>query len=222
MSMRKKLQESIMSTPDLPTGFTELEYLECNGSQWSSLGKCPTYIGARAMLTYNNLGNRFLLSTTSGEFIFLRCANGVTATEVGMWGTVNHKGPQVWPLKEVMLRKIEIFQNWKMDGNALLKDPYSDWTYIRNNGFPSQLEQVDKNLWLFTYNGGSYNFIGKIYYITISQHEDIYMDLVPVLDTAGIPCMFDKISRQCFYNSGTGTFGYKIKATGETVAPKST
>ena len=208
-----------MSTPDLPTGFTECEYLECNGTQWSLLGKCPTYIGARAMLTYNELSNRFLLSTITGEFIFLRCVQ-TTDTTVGMWGTVNHVGPHVWPPKEVVLRKVEIFQNWKMDGNALLKDPYSDWVYdYSKNVFTSQLEEVDKNLWLFTYNGGAYNFRGKVYYITISQREDIYMDLIPVLDAAGVPCMFDKISRQCFRNLGTGTFGYKIKATGEVVAP---
>lgn len=210
-----------MSTPDLPTGFTECEYLETSGTQWTSLGNCPTYIGARAMLTYNDLWNRFLLSTGAGEFIFLRCVQ-TTDTTVGMWGQINHTGPHVWPLKEVVLRKIEIFQNWKMDGNALLKDPYSDWTYIRNNAFPSQLEQVDKNLWLFTHNGGMYNFMGKIYYVTISQREDIYMDLIPVLDADGIPCMYDKISRTCFYNKGKGAFGYKIKNSDIVVAPKST
>ena len=168
-------------------------------------------LSARAMLTYNDLNNRFLLSTTTGEFIFLRCVQ-TTDTTVGMWGTVNHVGPHVWPPKEVVLRKVEIFQNWKMDGNALLKDPDSDWTYdYYKNVFTSQLEQVDKNLWLFTYNGNSYYFIGKIYYITISQRENIYMDLVPVLDAAGTPCMYDKVTRQCFYNKGTGTFGYRIK-----------
>lgn len=31
--------------------------------------------------------------------------------------------------------------------------------------------------------------------------------------------MYDKISRQCFYNAGTGTFGYRIKNSGETIAP---
>lgn len=31
--------------------------------------------------------------------------------------------------------------------------------------------------------------------------------------------MYDKISKQCFYNAGTGTFGYRIKTSGETVAP---
>lgn len=204
---------------DIEDLLTELEYLESSGTQWASLGKCPTYIGARAMLTCHNFANRFSLATASNEFAFFRCTGTLTETTVSMLGAVNNAQQTVWPLKEVVSRKIEIFQNWKMDGNALLKDPYSDWTYRHNNVFPSQLEQVDKNLWLFTFNGGSYNFIGKIYYVTISQREDIYMDLVPVLDANGTPCMFDKISRQCFYNKGTGTFGYRIKATGEESAP---
>lgn len=33
--------------------------------------------------------------------------------------------------------------------------------------------------------------------------------------------MFDKISKTCFYNSGSGTFGYRIKTTGATSAPMS-
>ena len=35
-------------------------------------------------------------------------------------------------------------------------------------------------------------------------------------------CHNQHISSKCFYNKGKGTFGYKIKATGEVVAPKST
>ncbi len=33
--------------------------------------------------------------------------------------------------------------------------------------------------------------------------------------------MYDKVSRTCFYNAGSGSFGYRIKRTGETVAPMS-
>ncbi len=33
--------------------------------------------------------------------------------------------------------------------------------------------------------------------------------------------MFDRVSKQFFENIGTGTFGYRIKRTGETSAPMS-
>lgn len=37
---------------------------------------------------------------------------------------------------------------------------------------------------------------------------DVYYDLIPCLDDNGRPCMFDRVSRKSFYNSGTGEFLY--------------
>ena len=34
------------------------------------------------------------------------------------------------------------------------------------------------------------------------------IDLIPVLDKNNIPCMFDKVTKQFFYNQGTGQFLY--------------
>lgn len=47
-------------------------------------------------------------------------------------------------------------------------------------------------------------------------------DLIPVLDEEGTPCMWDTVSHQKLPNVGTGTFGYRIKATGEVVEPNAT
>lgn len=62
---------------------------------------------------------------------------------------------------------------------------------------------------------------GKIFSTQISKDSTIKMYLVPVLDENGTPCMFDKVSRKCFYNTGKGTFGYRIKRTDEKVSPMS-
>ena len=43
---------------------------------------------------------------------------------------------------------------------------------------------------------------------------NVVLDLVPVLDAEGTPCMYDKVSKLRFYNSGTGTFGYALKGQG--------
>ena len=221
--MRKKLQEAIASTPDLPSGFTELEYLECNGSQWSSLGTYPAYMGACAEVAYTGLWNNFIIGTANGNFEFFRPVGPETSDgSFGFLGAVASKSSTMWPRKDVVKNKVEVFQNWKMDGKGIFKDPYSDYAIVYNNVFTAQLENAGGKMWLFSYNGRNYNFYGRLYELQISTGEDIYMDLIPVLDADGIPCMFDKISRQCFRNLGKGTFGYKIKATGEVVAPKST
>ena len=60
--------------------------------------------------------------------------------------------------------------------------------------------------------------IGKLFAARITEGKQQVRDLVPVLDENGTPCLFDKVSPQCFYNTGKGTLGYRIKRTGETVA----
>jgi hypothetical protein len=73
----------------------------------------------------------------------------------------------------------------------------------------------------FTNGNFSASSVIRLFTAKITQGATVIHDLVPVLDDTGTPCMYDKVSKQCFYNKGTGSFGYRIKRTGETVAPMS-
>ncbi len=44
-----------------------------------------------------------------------------------------------------------------------------------------------------------YNFI-------ISNDNTVLFNGIPVLDPDGVPCMYDRVTDTCFYNSGTGDF----------------
>lgn len=47
----------------------------------------------------------------------------------------------------------------------------------------------------------------KVFSFTIFNDSDLAdVDLIPILDNTGEPCMFDFVTRKPFYNSGTGTF----------------
>jgi len=46
----------------------------------------------------------------------------------------------------------------------------------------------------------------RIYAFSIKVNEVFVRDLVPVLDQDSVPCLFDKVSGECFYNAGTGQF----------------
>ena len=46
----------------------------------------------------------------------------------------------------------------------------------------------------------------KLKYFKLWQDDTLVRDMIPVLDYNGIPCMYDKISQQFFYNQGTGNF----------------
>ena len=37
--------------------------------------------------------------------------------------------------------------------------------------------------------------------------------MIPCLDENGVPCMYDTISKQTFYNQGTGEFKWSINPT---------
>lgn len=51
-----------------------------------------------------------------------------------------------------------------------------------------------------------------IYYWKIyDTNNNLVQHLVPILDSNNVPCMYDKVSQQFFYNQGTGEFSYGIE-----------
>lgn len=48
----------------------------------------------------------------------------------------------------------------------------------------------------------------KLYSWKYCRNGVLAQDLIPVLDRSGVPCMFDTVTKNRFYNAGTGTFDY--------------
>ncbi len=46
----------------------------------------------------------------------------------------------------------------------------------------------------------------KIYYFKLYKEGVLVRDFVPALDHNNVPCMYDNVTRQFFYNGGTGEF----------------
>ena len=59
------------------------------------------------------------------------------------------------------------------------------------------------------YNGYSGNKV-KIYYFKIFKNNELVFDGIPALDENNKPCMYDTVSKQTFYNKGTGEFLYAV------------
>ena len=67
------------------------------------------------------------------------------------------------------------------------------------------------SLYLFAYNnkgnaGQKSNC--RLGIVKFTKNGDIIKELVPALDSSGRPCMYDTVSKQAFYNQGTGEFLY--------------
>ena len=62
--------------------------------------------------------------------------------------------------------------------------------------------------WLTSSTTSSCSTIKIHYFKMWNENNELVFDGIPVLDNEETPCMYDKVSRQYFYNQGTGTFGY--------------
>ena len=54
--------------------------------------------------------------------------------------------------------------------------------------------------------------VAKYYSFSMSEDGELLLDFVPCVDETGAPCMFDVVSKQAFYNFGSGDFLYPTDA----------
>ena len=50
----------------------------------------------------------------------------------------------------------------------------------------------------------------RLYSIYIYDNDILMHNFVPCLDENGTPCLYDLLTKQTFYNQGTGNFLYQI------------
>lgn len=209
---------SIETEYNLPYGFTELEYLESAGIQYIDTGE-------------------FLDSEWS---VTVTAANTAPNNDAGANGVFGHSYSAPNRFAFSLYPELSTHRMVAWIGLGDFGDSYLDWgvdssvfhTYSLNksmltfDGSPvldiltEPFTNTTYTSFLFDVNKDSHNgFIGRISSAILYQGNSKKRDFRPALDAEGTPCMFDWVSRTCFYNEGLGTFGYKVKRTGEEVAP---
>lgn len=200
-----------VSNGDLPYGLTEVEYLESTGTQWIDTEYKPNP------------------ATTKIDCAFCGLSNGSTqmfgVRTVASSSSENNTNICFGPVGN----KIYIRGDWIRQNSNLVTDiepeeyvhltAHNQTVSINGTEYSSTLEKsdtyLDYNFCLFACStAGTVQFYNKIrqYYFKIYDNGVLVRDFVPVLDESNVPCMYDKVSKQCFYNKGTGTFtaGRKI------------
>ena len=66
------------------------------------------------------------------------------------------------------------------------------------------------DLLLLCVNYGYY-FLGKVYELNFFIDDQLVSNFIPALDNNGVPCLYDTVSGETFYNAGTGDFIYQLK-----------
>lgn len=195
-SFRRRLMMSIKKS-ELPRGYTELEYLESTGTQYIqiySINEKDTYeLESNINFTIRNsrqaFGNvqaRYLEINVNGYY---GMGGGITSNAKATSGFDNIK-------LKIMSNKSQII----LDNNVI-----AERTPINLRFNKIYLFGLEPRIY------GNLNCKMRMKTTILKHNNNVVRNLIPCLDNNNEPCMYDTISKQAFYNQGTGEFLYKEK-----------
>ena len=217
--------------PGLPVGFTELEYLESSGTQWINT---RLYLHGNSRVEFEAMP----LKRQYTNFFFDTRRNTVST---GMFGlTYGYNGAHSNTMRIVygdQYRYIDRFKDgssgvlalgekysFLIDRGLTYKNGSPVSRYLESTGIQEQSFTSTLPCYLFASegNGSVAKFIMRMYSFSVKENDELLLKLIPALRNAdGVPGMWDTVSRRFYANAGSGSFGYRIKRTGETFAPMS-
>lgn len=206
--MKRRLMAFEKSGGGLPSSYTAVDYLQSTGTQWIEMGVAPnqntkavlkikinvftsrgaSLIGSRTNINSDDQFTTYLDDYGGARFLFRMDGQPKTTSWTGL--TTNK-------IYIVTLSGTEMKAELE-DGTAVFSKTFSV------PDFTSTLTMA-----LFRSKGvsGDY-FRGRIYSCKHYSGDELIQDFQPCLDTNGVPCMFDFVSRKPFYNVGTGSFAW--------------
>ena len=204
---RRRLMMLRKSEGDLPKGYTKLNYLEKDSNtQYINTGIIPqpewTYefdferIGKFSYLCGSDLA--YDKGAFNISIDLKNCREGLRTVNFGTFFKDSKIIPQI---NERMI--ITKTPNQFIIGSKIFNIPigtvkaeYPLVIFTTNRDGQPQIAEA----WVQQY---------RLYRFTIKKaNDELIMNLLPCLDKNGKPCMFDTVSKQPFYNQGTGEFLY--------------
>lgn len=204
------IQEDAGSIELLPSGYTQLEYLESDGSQVIQTGLLARSYNTRFKIRFNDLRTsdtpRMVAfgfwSNKSRECCYV-CADdesGYLQIQMNQYGRV---------------RKID--RNYTLDckksKGSIPKVVYNgqEVAYLNYNSELALTNDYQNPISLFGFtvsDKATPAFIGQLFYFELYVDDVKIGHLIPCLDGTGTPCMYDIVRHTPYYNDGSGDFTY--------------
>lgn len=205
LEMKKKALLSGVCTGQtslLPSGYRQIEYIESTGTQWIDTGVKATYYTGFCIdfITYDSIstiGNKVVFGAKEGPAYSLS-----TYSPEGKKGTFTlgyvAKSANMTPERQTISLRSGVLTdplgNESKFSTITIAHQYSIPIFAyRNNGAISSMSSV------------------RLFSMQFYQGEELIRDFIPCLDHQNTPCLYDTVSKQTFYNQGTGEFLYKEK-----------
>ena len=181
----------------LPAGYQEVEYIESTGTQYIDTNvNCSSEF---SILIENSF------TTLDGVQLF----GAYQSPKRTHYGVVNHN--LYMPTVENRQTLEHIFN---IDTNKhqyyLSSKLYKFDDKVVANGNFEFTDEINFYLFSRNVNGISSNYCNsKLYSVKIWISNTLVRDYVPVIDSSGIPCLYDKVEDKFYYNEGSGEFLYE-------------
>lgn len=195
---------------DIPSNFTEVEYLESSGTQYIDTGVLPVNdMEFECKFTFTSLVNTNLtiVGSRDGE---KRCQpigvyNNKWSASIG--GSYDANGTAVsantpYIIKSTITNGQTITTN--VNGSQAS-------TCTSTTGLPSQELYIFARNFYGNPDPADSKVNGRLYLLKIKANGGLVRDFVPCLDNNNIPCLYDKVEGKAYYNAGTGSFTYGRK-----------
>ena len=183
----------VINEEGLPNNYRTCEYMESTGTQYIDLDIKSKLSHAYELIVGDNSS---VDSDAAGHFF----GSGVTGIRYPSTGGIRMGfGNGNWLTTNVnVLSKNTIYLSKDKATFNSANVPYGKGVVI------------NEILYLFATSNNQYGKI-KIYSLKIYNDDSIIMELIPALDNNNVPCLYDTVSGETFYNAGTGDFIYQLK-----------
>lgn len=197
MNRRRLIWQKAQEQSGLPEGYTAVNYLQSSGTQYIDTGRKLTQ-DSDITIDFMIVGEKNRSAGIFGSRESSRKNNLALSQDGGSnyFAGDFSKYPEYRFTMVLTLERIKIQMNktgvWV---NDILQ---KSWSNVANFETPTNglIFDVGNNNW--TGNKA----IMRLYSYTDGSAQQ----LVPCLDTSGIPCLYDLISKTAFYNQGSGSF----------------
>ena len=207
MSNFRRLLQASQQEPS----YTELEYIECTGTQYIDTGIVANSDTTSFELDYNLLAK-------SNTYYYGVIGARVNSNDGRLYATTISNKPgadSYWGRGSVdYLFNVKNSATLVGDNIITYNRVASKTYYINSTSIINITESFSTGTTLslgaiHRQNDNSYIYpaVGlRIKRFKLWENGELVLDLVPAKDTSNVICMFDLISRKYFYNAGTGVF----------------
>ena len=190
----------------LPYGYTELEYIESTGTQYIDINytiqnlpiAVETNFQLTSILDQNLFGTSYSYGGQSEKNVYF-----VPYISKNKFKFDNFELEQAYIEKWYNVSFIQSSSNLSNMEIKLNDNVYQVKTNILKLPIHSGFQLFSASSRFFAYY--------KCRYFKLYENDKIIFNLIPALDVSRKPCMYDTVTKQTFYNQGTGEFLYKEK-----------